>query len=417
MTGQNYEQGLGEQAPEQDVADQLQNIAGKNVANVKFTNAVNSVSSYTTQSVNKLQIWHINLYWRWKKVPKVDQDAIVDAVNRLPYPHNDKVTEFLTSNNVEWLQHYLNENITDKVGLKERLKKMWISYNGKILEDWKFGPQTLEALKFLLGMKELRPTLPGHETETPPTPWEIDTPPQKDHPRDPEQKEKWDSERIRRIMETELNKIEDTNKSLDWRSGRNGLWDNVDIDESKNKIIIRTRESDTIKPNYCEIDRKTGKLNIICWKYSYESPFKLRAFNLDGSWFPKSTDQQNANVIRWFTRIWDLMNKLKNTAVYQNEWSIEYQKVLLREDGMYRNNGRGWWWTDTLIVRREKLQETWRVCNVNLLDPDMQTKIASLLTAMKLDLGRINWKDHVKNSLDNNHKNYVKYYQNNKTPL
>ena len=111
------------------------------------------------------------------------------------------------------------------------------------------------------------------------------------------------------------------------------------------------------------------------------------------------------------------MNKLKNTAVYQNEWSIEYQKVLFREDGMYRNNGLGWWWTDTLIVRREKLQETWRVCNVNLLDPDMQTKIASLLTAMKLDLGRINWKDHVKNSLDNNHKNYVKYYQNNKTPL
>ena len=91
MTGQNHEQSLGEQVPEQEVADQLQNITDENVANVKFTDAVNSVSSYTTQSINKLQIWNINLYWRWKKVPKVDQDAIVDAVNRLPYP-----------NNVEW---------------------------------------------------------------------------------------------------------------------------------------------------------------------------------------------------------------------------------------------------------------------------------------------------------------------------
>ena len=51
MTGQNYEQGIGEQVPEQEVADQLQNITDENVANVKF-----SIKPMTSEYVAKYAV-------------------------------------------------------------------------------------------------------------------------------------------------------------------------------------------------------------------------------------------------------------------------------------------------------------------------------------------------------------------------
>ena len=70
-------------------------------------------------------------------------------------PYKSEIYEFVKNNNVLGLQKYLNWKIDaqeiDVSKLRETLstKRIWLNGN-HILEDWKFWPQTLETIKFLL---------------------------------------------------------------------------------------------------------------------------------------------------------------------------------------------------------------------------------------------------------------------------
>ena len=98
-----------------------------------------------------------NLYWwnRWKPITKQE---VMDTVNNLKEPYHTDISRFIRNKDILWLQKYLNEKIKewkiDAKKLEEALKAKWIRFDWAILEDWKFWPQTLEAIKFILEQQE-----------------------------------------------------------------------------------------------------------------------------------------------------------------------------------------------------------------------------------------------------------------------
>ena len=431
MTTQNWENAY-EQAQWQDVVNPSQEVKDKDVANVDFTQTKSAINTHNVvvANVDQLDLSDLTVYWWWKKIPAIDKASIVEGVNKLKEPYNTEVTNLIKAWDIKWLQKYLNENIEDKDGLKADLHGQWISYyNNKIKEDWKFWPQTLTALKYLL--KEWG-TLPPD----PPT---------------IEHKENWDGSWIYHEMSEQMGRLADRDKKKDWSEARNGTWDNFKVDADANTIMINTWEVWGQK-NTCEVNWKTWKINIMCWQYSYEAPFALSPLALDSNWFPSETNNKNRETIRAFTAIWNLMNKLKNVAVYQWKWAIEYQVgrnagnvvwtviwgsmlswfsaipwlydpavgtviAWLWKTWIHLNNWRFWWATDTLLVKDSSWKEVGKLCKVNFLAADMQRKVASLLTAMKLDIWNISRDPDVVDSrrlhpdpLDKKHQELVKQY-------
>jgi hypothetical protein len=252
-------------------------------------------------------------------------------------------------------------------------------------------------------------------------------------------------------MEDQLDKLEDNDQ-------RN-IWHNFNVDAKTSKISITTREIPWGEKNTCEINWKTWAVNVICWNYSYPAPFHLRKLILNDKWLPTQDEKENSSTIRAFTAIWNLMNKLKNVAVFQWKWAIEYQTgrtvanvlwspavgwvvggvltglpwvgtiawgaatALYWSTWIHLNNWPIWWATDTLLVKRSSWKEVGRLCHKDFLNENMQINIASMLTAMKLDQWRISWDPDVVDSrrlypdpLDQKHQTRIRYYQSQRRP-
>jgi len=98
-----------------------------------------------------------NLYW-WNRGKPITKQEVMDTVNNLKEPYHTDISRFIRNKDILWLQKYLNEKIKewkiDAKKLEEALKAKWIRFDWAILEDWKFWPQTLEAIKFILEQQE-----------------------------------------------------------------------------------------------------------------------------------------------------------------------------------------------------------------------------------------------------------------------
>ena len=118
--------------------------------------SVAQVSNINLQSLSleSVDLSKIRLYRWWRNTITL-KDA-VDTVTNIPVKEiKEKVEKYLQDQDVTWLQKYLNDLIAswkvDNAALVRSLQWKWIWLsNWKILEDWKFGPQTLEVMKFIL---------------------------------------------------------------------------------------------------------------------------------------------------------------------------------------------------------------------------------------------------------------------------
>ena len=87
---------------------------------------------------------------------RITQQDVLNVVNSIKEPYSSEISSYLKSNNIAWLQEYLNSKIDswdiDASKLKAALtpKGIWLYANNHIKVDWKFWPQTLETLKFLV---------------------------------------------------------------------------------------------------------------------------------------------------------------------------------------------------------------------------------------------------------------------------
>ena len=439
-----------EQVQNQEQVCEAERLNDSQAQNVDLTKSSEIVTqSIVVAKIESLDINDLKMYWWWKKIPAIDRQSVIDGVNTLPEPHNQNVTRLLKSNDVKWLQQYLNQNVSDKQGLKKALNAKWISYYNKILEDGKFWPQTLEALKFLIANNSEKDTNIDKQPKKPTKPIETKQPPKQEQK---EEKEKWNGNWIYHEMSEQMGRLADRDKKKDRYDARNGSSDNFKVDANTKTITINTRERKWDQKNTCEFNWETWKINIICWKYTYEAPFQLKSLKLDSDGFPSESNNANREGIRAFTAIWNLMNKLKNVAVFQWKWAIEYQtgrnagnvvwnviwgwtaSVLtgipwageaiaggviawLWRTWIHLNDWVIGWATDTLLVSDSSRKEVGKLCKQDFLDKNMQIKIASLLTAMKLDNGYIKWDPDVVDSrwlhrdpLDDEHKKRVKSY-------
>lgn len=439
----NYEQNTG--TPEQ--VNPAEEISDANVQHIEFWQTESSLQplNVTVQNVEPLDLSKLRMYWWWKKIPAIDQQDVVNGINNLEEPFNRDVTNLVKAGDVRWLQTYLNSKIDsgdiDGAKLKQALKLKWIWLNSHnhIRVDGKFWPQTLEALKFLIENNPEEPKKPKKPTKP------IEGGGQK------EEKETWDGSWIYNEMSEQMGKLSDRDRNKDWSKERNGSWDNFKVDADASTIMINTWEVAEGK-NTCEINWKTWTINIMCWQYTYQAPFKLKPLALDSNGFPSETNNANRETVRAFTAIWNLMNKLKNIAVFHWEWAIEYQigrtggnvvwNVIwgwmasmltgipwtgtavaggiiawLWSTWIHLNDWKIGWATDTLLVLDSSWKEVGKLCKQNFLQKDMQIKIASMLTAMKLDQKKIKWDPDVVDSrwlytdpLDKTHQDLVKQY-------
>ena len=86
---------------------------------------------------------------------RITQQDVLSVVNSIKEPYSSEISNYMKSNDIGWLQHYLNGKIDsweiDSSKLRQALasKRIWLNGN-HILEDRKFWPQTLETIKFLV---------------------------------------------------------------------------------------------------------------------------------------------------------------------------------------------------------------------------------------------------------------------------
>ncbi len=393
-----------------------------------------SWTEIAVQSVAPSEVGNIRLY-RWGN-ETITQSEVMNIVNGLEEPYNSEVSDFIKKNDIRWLQKYLNDKIDsweiDLAGLKDALTTRWIWLeNGKhIKEDNKFGPQTLETIRFFAKDQPDQPDQPGQ----PDQPDQPEQPDQPDQPIDSKEREPnldWIKEEMSDAMQDVKNRWKG-NRSPE----RNSYDNNFEIDTARNRVILRTwwvslRSSvkEHIEDNRCEIDWKTWDMYIYCKNNEYKMPLHFGGFVLDSKGYPKGDNVNNREKVRAFTEVWNLMNMLKAHAVFNWKWAIEYQTVswweraallgyapLLGANGIHINDGKIWWATDTLLVSERELNRLSNAYSHLWLKFDKETKvqIASLLTAMKLDLWNIRWNPDIEkigvDPLDDEHKRWVKHY-------
>ena len=159
----------------------------------------------------------------------------------------------------------------------------------------------------------------------------------------------------------------------------------------------------------------TWKIYTYAWNYRYELPVWVDPLKTDSHWkLVQNTD--NENKIAFFARIGNLVNFIKNRAVYNSKWALECTS---------------WWWIEVnnwilFWIWDDKEISSWgldylkmhfdKTCKPKLWQ-EQRIQLASLLTAMKLDLWKIKWEPDVVSGyslipdpLDAKHQKYVKQY-------
>lgn len=344
----------------------------------------------------------------WNRGEKITKKEVLDVVNALKEPFNKEITDFIKSNNIEGLQKYLNQKIKewkiDVDWLKAALKAKKIRFDGAILEDGKFGPQTLETIKFILQQQEEKPEKP----EKP------------DKPDDKEkEKKRPDLSWIPQEMSAVMKDIKDTNILKNWSPERNIGEDNFNVDVDKHVISITTWGTSLNSPerthvpgNRCEINWDTGKITVVCNNRKYEMPIHIEGFKLT-DWFPDGNDINNRERVRAFATIGNLMNQLKAHAVFNGSGAIEEASWTLE----LNDSALGLQDTDLVSLSTfNKINNKYSHLWVKF-DKETKVQTASLLTAMKLDLWKIKWDPDIESRsmlrqdpLDDEHKKWVKHY-------
>lgn len=330
------------------------------------------------------------LYW-WGRGKEITKDEVMQVVNALKEPYNTDVSNFIKKGDILGLQKYLNGKIKsweiDLAKVTAALKKRNIPFNGSIIEDGKFGPQTLETIKFVL--KEQK------ETMGPDLDW------------------------IPQEMSAVMKDVKHTRRDMNWSPERNIGEDNFNVDTKRHIISITTwgtslnsPEREHVPWNRCEINWDTGAITVVCNNRKYEMPIHIKGFKLK-NWYPDGNDINNRERVRAFATVWNLMNHLKAHAVYnwqgaieEASWTIELNDSPL---GLF----------DTDIVSARKFDEITNEFSHLWVKFDKETRVqtASLLSAMKLDLWKIKWTPDIesgsrgrKNPLDDEHIKWVKHY-------
>lgn len=111
----------------------------------------------TLISIDK-DLVNFKMYGFWKKGNRLSKDEVISVVRSLPsLEYRKEFSKYLKNNDIKWLQHSLNEKISDWEWNDELMRKykeylkskgIWIS-NNHIFEDWKLWPQTTETLRFV----------------------------------------------------------------------------------------------------------------------------------------------------------------------------------------------------------------------------------------------------------------------------
>ena len=394
--------------------DQLQNMEGISVDKAVSMVDVNSTNVLwgnwvVIQSVQNPDIG--NLYWwnRWRKITKWE---VMEVVNKLKEPYNTEISDFIKNKDIEWLQKYLNQKIRDwkidKTRLANSLRSKRIRFNGSILEDWKFWPQTLETIRFI--SDDVENDKPKDLIKDKPR----EQKPPIERPSNPE-KMKWNLDWIIIDMSNQIKWVVETNKSKRWSAERLVLdTENFKVDVKNKTISIETRWTSLNSPerahnknNRCEYNWATWQVFAYVWKRKYTVPIKLQALRLNSDWLPDIQQERNHDVVRAFASVWNLMNNLKAHGVYNQPWALE------EESGWIEVNNWVMWMKDTQLISKSALDNLrWKFSSIWLKFNVVE--LAWMLTAMKLDLWKIKWDPDIErvgvDPLDDNHKAYVKRY-------
>lgn len=363
------------------------------------------------QNVDHKDVNQGKLYRRGNNT--ITKQDIINTVNQLKEPFNTEISNLIKSRNILGLQNYLNQNIAQgKINsqqLMNSLRNKGIRFNGKILEDGKFWPQTLETIRFIT--QEHKENL------------------QPKQPKQPEQKEEFKSnlEWIPQEIANIIREIKNTNKNLNRSKDRNNGWEmlegrNFKVDISRKTVELATWGKkinsfcgDNDSGNRCEYHRDTGKFYTYVGNYHYELPVKAPALKLDKNGLPDGNYQRNREIIQFYAELGNLLNRTKNTAVFNKKGALEYDR-----GGIEVNNGT-YWNQDTQEIGNTNLngiQTKYGHLGITLWKQE-RIQIASLLSAAKLDIGKITRssdieKDRAIDPLDDEHKKRVKHYSHTK---
>ncbi len=380
----------GKQVTEEVEAEteKLKNDAKLNATTTENLSAMRLQSVWLTEDDIK------KLYKRWKE--NISKKDVVDLVTSLKDPYLSDIVWYIKKNDIEWMQKYLNGKIEDwkinKEELEKYLKDRGIRLNSwKILEDWKFGPQTLYTMKFIIeevqeGWKEKNKE-GGNEKK--------------------EDKERPDLSWIPEEMAKVIDEVRATDVNTDrlgrrwkgtpedWSPERNlkdgAPWDNnwnVDLDSWRVSIATWGKKlngdiDSHVPGNRCELDMKNGIIYVICDKYEYEFPVKLNGgLEMDANWYPKDTEQ-NRMKIKAFTRVWNLMNYIK--AHYVFNWG-RHGFEQKRGKNLEFNDGD---FVDTDILTSdgfEKINKDYASVWMKFEKGEIN-ELAALCNAMKYDIG------------------------------
>lgn len=341
--------------------------------------------------------------WRtWKGTyERITKQDVADIVNKLQEPYNSDISDFIKKRDIKGMQEYLNKKIDDweidKVELENYLSGKKIRFDGHILVDWKFGPQTLYTMKFII-KKQLEQPNPDNQkprdNEKPKDP----EPREPEKPTAPETREELpDLSWIPEEMDEVLDDVFNTNRDdFKWDNERNlqegNPWDNwFNIDASRKRISLATWGKEIngeitshVKGNRCELDWEKGIIYVICDQYEYEMPVKVSNWlELDQKWYPKDT-VENRKKVNAFTKVWNLMNMLKANYVF-NWWNYSFEHSWW--DIEY-NNGVV---DDTEIVSGkafDAINNNYATVWVNFGEEERRD-MACLLNAMKYDVGKL----------------------------
>lgn len=368
----------GKQATEEVEAEteKLKNDAKLNATTTENLSAMRLQSVWLTEDDIK------KLYKRWKE--NISKKDVVDLVTSLKDPYLSDIVWYIKKNDIEWMQKYLNGKIEDwkinKEELEKYLKDRGIRLNSwKILEDWKFGPQTLYTMKFIIeevqeGWKEKNKE-GGNEKK--------------------EDKERPDLSWIPEEMAKVLDGIRATDTDKDWSPERNlkdgAPWDNnwnVDLDSWRVSIATWGKElngdvNSHVPGNRCELDLKKGIIYVVCDKYEYEFPIKLNnGLEMDANWYPKDS-AENRTKIKAFTKVWNLMNHIKANYVFNwgRHWFEQKRGCNLEfNDGTFQ---------DTDILKEKGFKEINKAYATVWMEFGKHevNELAALCNAMKYDIG------------------------------
>lgn len=116
------------------------------------------IKSWELERLSK-EVENVSTYKFWKK-NKVERKDVVTLIDSLSNPFDEMLLNYVKTDNIKWLQHYLNSVIIKasdkyKTDLVNHLKDKWIwLQNNQLIEDNKFWPQTLETINFLVANPE-----------------------------------------------------------------------------------------------------------------------------------------------------------------------------------------------------------------------------------------------------------------------